>query len=86
MYISFRVEGLFVLRPVVTSTSSRSSISGLSTKRLTSTLNDIIYYYSTTLQLYGVKKKLKKCYILGEQEATYCERFGHPGAACSHVF
>jgi hypothetical protein len=27
------------------STSSRSSISGLSTKRFTSTLNDIIYYY-----------------------------------------
>jgi hypothetical protein len=28
-----------------TSTSSWSSISGLSTKRLTSTLNDIIYYF-----------------------------------------
>jgi hypothetical protein len=38
--ISFRVEG----RPVAISTSSRSSISGLSTKRLASTLNDIIYY------------------------------------------
>jgi hypothetical protein len=32
-------EGLFVLRPVATLTSSGSSISGLSTKRLTSTLN-----------------------------------------------
>jgi hypothetical protein len=39
-----RVEGLFVLRPVSTLISSRSSISGLSTKILTSTLNDIIYY------------------------------------------
>jgi hypothetical protein len=39
--ISFREEGLFVLRLVATSTSSRSSISGVSTKKLTSTLNDI---------------------------------------------
>jgi hypothetical protein len=34
-----------VLRPVGDSTSSRSSISGLSTKRLTSTLYDIIYNF-----------------------------------------
>jgi hypothetical protein len=40
----FKVEGLFAHRPVATSTSSRSPISGLSTEKLTSTLNDIIYY------------------------------------------
>jgi hypothetical protein len=38
-------------RPVVTSTLSRSSISGPSTKRLTSTLNDIIYYSELLLKL-----------------------------------
>jgi hypothetical protein len=32
-----------ISRPVATSTLPRSLISGLSTKRLTSTLNDIIY-------------------------------------------
>jgi hypothetical protein len=35
----------FMLHPVVTSIWPRSSISGLNTKRLTSTLNDIIYYF-----------------------------------------
>jgi phage replication-related protein YjqB (UPF0714/DUF867 family) len=30
---------------LATSTSSRSSISGLTTKRLTSTLNDMLYYF-----------------------------------------
>jgi hypothetical protein len=44
-YHSEYVEGLFVFRPVAASTSSRSPISGLSTKRLTSTLNDILYYF-----------------------------------------
>jgi hypothetical protein len=34
------VQGLFVLRPLADSTPSRSSISGLSTKGLTSTLKD----------------------------------------------
>jgi hypothetical protein len=34
-----------LLHPVATSISSRSSISGLSIKRLTSTLNDIIYCF-----------------------------------------
>jgi cytochrome c biogenesis protein CcdA len=34
-----------VLRPVATSTASRSSIFGLTTKILTSTLYDIIYYF-----------------------------------------
>jgi hypothetical protein len=34
-----------VRRPVTASTSSRSSISRLSTKRLTSTFNDTIYYF-----------------------------------------
>jgi hypothetical protein len=32
--MSIRVEGIFVLRPVATSASSRPSISELSTKRL----------------------------------------------------
>jgi hypothetical protein len=50
--ISFRVEG----RPVATSTSSRSSISGLSTKRLASTLNDIIYYIFS----YGLCRNMSK--------------------------
>jgi hypothetical protein len=45
LHTEFFCEGLFVVRPVAeTSTSSRSSISGLTTKRLASTLNDIIYY------------------------------------------
>jgi hypothetical protein len=35
------LENIFVLRPVATSTSSGS---GLSTKKLTSTLNDTGYY------------------------------------------
>jgi hypothetical protein len=47
-----RVERLFVLRPVATSTASRSSISGLTTKRLTSTLYDII------IILFGLKASL----------------------------
>jgi hypothetical protein len=38
--ISFRVEGLFVLRPVAD--LDFVLVSGLSTKRFTSTLNDII--------------------------------------------
>jgi hypothetical protein len=40
---------LFVLRPVATSTYSRSSISGLNTKRLISTLIDTIYYFGPKL-------------------------------------
>jgi hypothetical protein len=41
-----------------TSTSSRSSISGLSTKRLTSTLHDIIYYFfnfSLSFEFFWIK-------------------------------
>jgi hypothetical protein len=42
----FAIQGsLFALLLVTTSTSSRSSISEISTKRLTSTLNDIIINY-----------------------------------------
>jgi hypothetical protein len=44
-------ESLFVLHPFATSTSSRSSISGLSTRRLTSTLNDIIYHSFRKIKL-----------------------------------
>jgi hypothetical protein len=42
--ISFRAEVLFVLR--VSVFNLQSSISGLGTKRDTSTRNDIIYYYN----------------------------------------
>jgi hypothetical protein len=52
-----------VLRPVATSTSSRSSISGLTTKRLTSTLYDIIYYHYAKEDIFvliGVRKKASK--------------------------
>jgi hypothetical protein len=37
---------ILCLTQLSTSTSSRSSISGLATKRLTSTPNEIIYYYA----------------------------------------
>jgi hypothetical protein len=50
----FDVEGLFVLRPVVNLNFVSVSISGLRTKRLTSTLNDIIYYYCLNNFLYRV--------------------------------
>jgi hypothetical protein len=57
LYIHFEEEVILIFRftphllcfllfaQLATSTSSRSSISGLSTKRLTSTLYDIIYYF-----------------------------------------
>jgi hypothetical protein len=57
--ISFRVEGLFVSRLVATSTSSRSLISELATKRLTSTLYDktLLFYFLAFRIFYNPKNK-----------------------------
>jgi hypothetical protein len=46
-----------MLRSVATSTSSRSSVSELSTKRLTSNLNDIIYYFLMLIRLFQKNPK-----------------------------
>jgi hypothetical protein len=54
-----------VLSPVATSTSLRSSISGLtiSTKILTSTLNDIIYLLLCELVVFETIKREKKSHF-----------------------
>jgi hypothetical protein len=64
--MSFRVESFFCFAQLPTLTAPRSSISGLTTKRLTSTLYDIIYYFVRP------SKKCKFFYLFGFIKYVFC--------------